>query len=93
LLPKTTKRITGSTAPAAPGHERLAAAPNVFLLGGTSAYLTEDVRVRHLPDVHAPFKILAGNCWEHFEPTDRTTRLSERVLRVFVWTRSTRVAE
>ncbi|QMU71576.1 DUF5988 family protein [Streptacidiphilus sp. P02-A3a] len=66
--------------------------PNVVLRGGPSS-LSDDLRIRYLPNTEVKFKILRGNRYEHFEPTEQTTVHDDRELQVFVWTGCTYVAE
>ncbi|WP_225798269.1 DUF5988 family protein [Streptomyces aculeolatus] len=69
-------------------------APNVFLKGGSPSAIDDDERLRYLPDPDvAKVRVLRGNRYEHFEASSETTRVGDRELRVFVWTRCTYVAE
>jgi hypothetical protein len=71
--------------------------PNAVLEGGPGTGFPfgfpEAERVRHVPDLAAPVKVLRGNRWEQFRPTGRTVRHPTGDLHAFVWYGSTRVAE
>ncbi|GHE42574.1 hypothetical protein GCM10017673_51010 [Streptosporangium violaceochromogenes] len=66
--------------------------PNVILVGG-SARLSDDQRVHHVKSGLKKIKILCGNGYEHFVPTDRTVNVDGRSLTVYEWSGRTRIAE
>ncbi|MBM4791807.1 hypothetical protein HXP44_07000 [Streptomyces sioyaensis] len=66
---------------------------NALLRGGPTTYVAEEERVRYVPDMTSPLKLLCGNRYEHFEPTAERVRQDGHTLRVFVWTGCTYVAE
>ncbi|MFJ3950453.1 DUF5988 family protein [Streptomyces sp. Je 1-4] len=66
---------------------------NALLRGGPTTYVANEERVRYVPDMASPLKLLCGNRYEHFEPTPERVRQDGHTLRVFVWTGCTYVAE
>lgn len=65
---------------------------NVILQGGPSS-LGPQERVRHVDDLTQKIKVLVGNRYEHFEPTQEIDRSLGRDLVVYVWKECTYVAE
>lgn len=65
---------------------------NIILRGGPSS-LTQDERELHVNDTREKIKMLLGNRYEHFEPTQETERRSGRDLVIYAWTGRTYVAE
>ena len=46
--------------------------PNVILTGGPTFLIHEEDRVRYIANTNSKVKVLSGNRYEHFEPTDET---------------------
>ncbi|MFD7559529.1 MULTISPECIES: DUF5988 family protein [unclassified Streptomyces] len=68
--------------------------PNVVLSGGPATLeLKPEERVRYVEDTNSKVKLLVGNRYEHFEPTDGTITEEELELLVFAWSGYTYVAE
>ena len=67
--------------------------PNIILTGGPTGSGEIPNRVRFVARPDVKVKILAGNRYEHFEPTAEVFVLSGRKLQVYVWSGSTKVAE
>lgn len=67
--------------------------PNILLVGGPELPSDTHQRVRFTVHPDAPVKLLAGNRYEHFEPTSRRQLVDGRELVVFEWSRYTKVAE
>lgn len=65
---------------------------NVILHGGPQS-LSADERVRHVENTAEKVKLLQGNHYEHFEPTEETERRRGRDLLIYEWTGCTYVAE
>ncbi|MGW2212700.1 DUF5988 family protein [Streptomyces sp. NPDC001781] len=69
-------------------------APNVFLRGGSGTFLSDEERLRYVPDLDVEkVKVLCGNRYEHFEASSETTLIGDRALKVFEWAHCTFVAE
>jgi len=66
--------------------------PNAILHGGPSS-LGAHERIRHTEDLTDKIKVLAGNRYEHFEPTPEVDRSLGQDLVVYVWKECTYVAE
>ncbi|MER5500804.1 MULTISPECIES: DUF5988 family protein [unclassified Streptomyces] len=67
--------------------------PNVILTGGPTFLIHEKDRVRYVADRDSKVKVLSGNRYEHFEPTDETVVADDQELQVFAWSGCTYVAE
>jgi hypothetical protein len=67
--------------------------PNIVLIGGSAMPLDSNERVRFTHRLDATIKLLLGNRYEHFEPTERSTVIDGRELLVFEWKTFTKVAE
>lgn len=67
--------------------------PNIVLIGGPGMSLDSVERVRFAQRLDATVKLLLGNRYEHFEPTERSTVIDGRELQVFEWKTYTKVAE
>ncbi|MDX3803178.1 DUF5988 family protein [Streptomyces sp. AK04-3B] len=67
--------------------------PNAILKGGPAFQLTDEDRIRFIADTTTKVKILKGNRYEHFEPTDTTITANDRQLHVYTWSGYTHVAE
>ncbi|MFE7619920.1 DUF5988 family protein [Streptomyces sp. NPDC057496] len=67
--------------------------PNIILTGGPTFLIHEKDRVRYVADRNSKVKVLSGNRYEHFEPTDETVVEDDRELQVFAWSGCTYVAE
>ncbi|WP_307630060.1 DUF5988 family protein [Streptomyces turgidiscabies] len=69
-------------------------APNVFLRGGSGTFLSDEERLRYVPDLGVEkVKVLCGNRYEHFEASSETALIGDRELKVFEWAHRTFVAE
>lgn len=65
---------------------------NIVLHGGPSS-LSSHERIRHVENTDEKVKLLLGNHYEHFEPTEKAERRLGRDLRIYVWAGCTYVAE
>jgi hypothetical protein len=67
--------------------------PNAILSGGPAPDLKEEERVRYVEDATEKVKLLYGNRYEHFVPTETTVVERGLELKVFAWSGYTCVAE
>jgi len=65
--------------------------PNVLLMGGPQ--IADGDRIQYTANTAERFKLFRGNRYEHFEPTPEFSDHGGFRLQVFVWQRSTFVAE
>ena len=66
--------------------------PNSLLHGGPEQ-ITEEVRLRCVPDHQDVVKMHWGNAYEHFVRTTERVRRSGHEVRVFTWSHRTYLAE
>lgn len=66
--------------------------PNSLLRGGPER-ITEDARLRWVPDHEDVVKVPWGNGHEHFVRTSERAQRSGREVRVFTWSHRTYLAE
>lgn len=67
--------------------------PNVILSGGPVDRLPEHQRIRYVADETDSVKVLMGNRYEHWAPSEQKVTHAQGELRVFHWSRYTYVAE
>ncbi|MBW5483260.1 DUF5988 family protein [Streptomyces bambusae] len=67
--------------------------PNVILRGGPAQELAPEDRVRYVSDTTDKVKVLWGNRYEHFSPTEGTVTEEELELLVYQHSGYTYVAE
>lgn len=68
--------------------------PNVVLRGGPDLGLSDEERLRYVPEPGDKVKVARGHRYEHFErSTDIWADSDGNELCVYVWTGYTRVAE
>ena len=69
-----------------------APAPNAILRGGPE-WFVHPSPMRYVDDIESTLKLLVGNAYEHFQPTEEFMEHEGWRLRVFEWSRRTYVAE
>ncbi|MEU2425709.1 DUF5988 family protein [Streptomyces sp. NPDC007851] len=67
--------------------------PNAILSGGPVDQLEEHQRIRYVADGAYSVKVLNGNRYEHWVPSDQKITHPLGELRVFKWSHCTYVAE
>ncbi|MEU2027061.1 DUF5988 family protein [Streptomyces sp. NPDC016469] len=68
--------------------------PNVILSGGPATLeLKLEDRIRYVEDTTSKVKLLKGNRYEHFEPTNGMVTEKELELLVYAWSGYTYIAE
>jgi hypothetical protein len=84
---------TRAPTPSALTRQYTVTAPNAVLCGGNLTALPQQHRYVRVDDTSQKIKILVGNGYDHFLPTDRVQRSYGHILTVYDWSHRTYIAE